>query len=428
MNSNRKTSSWAWIPSLYFAEGLPYAAVMMLSVVMYAKMGISNAEITFWTGLMGWPWVIKPLWSPFVDIFKTKRWWIYTMQFILGIGLAGVAFAIPTSFFFQATIAIFFLLAFSSATHDIAADGFYLLALNEQDRALYVGIRSTFYRVSMVVGQGVLVIVAGWLEKVGTLSFSWSVTYFITAGFMVIMFLYHRFILPHPDSDSSVANEGKKNGKVIFQEFCVTFSTFFKKRYVIAAIFFILFYRLPESLLQRIIAPFMLDKVSNGGLGISTEHLGIIYGIFGVIGLLVGGIIGGIVVAHGGLRRWLWPMALSIMLSCGAFVYLSMVQPSDFWTINILVFIEQFGYGFGFTAYMLYLMEFADGEHKTAHYAFCTGIMALGNMTGMISGWIQEQIGYKHFFLFVMGTCIITVLVCLFVKLNPNKKLKVTAD
>lgn len=428
MNSNRKTSSWAWIPSLYFAEGLPYAAVMMLSVVMYAKMGISNAEITFWTGLMGWPWVIKPLWSPFVDIFKTKRWWIYTMQFILGIGLAGVAFAIPTSFFFQATIAIFFLLAFSSATHDIAADGFYLLALNEQDRALYVGIRSTFYRVSMVVGQGVLVIVAGWLEKVGTLSFSWSVTYFITAGFMVIMFLYHRFILPHPDSDSSVANEGKKNGKVIFEEFCVTFSTFFKKRYVIAAIFFILFYRLPESLLQRIIAPFMLDKVSNGGLGISTEHLGIIYGIFGVIGLLVGGIIGGIVVAHGGLRRWLWPMALSIMLSCGAFVYLSMVQPSDFWTINILVFIEQFGYGFGFTAYMLYLMEFADGEHKTAHYAFCTGIMALGNMTGMISGWIQEQIGYKHFFLFVMGTCIITVLVCLFVKLNPNKKLKVTAD
>ncbi len=418
--NNNKISPWAWIPSLYFAEGLPYASVMMLSVVMFAKMGISNKEITFWTGLMGWPWVIKPLWSPFVDIFKTKRWWIYTMQFILGIGLAGIAFAIPTTFFFQATIAIFFLLAFSSATHDIAADGFYLLALDEQDRALYVGIRSTFYRVSMVVGQGVLVIVAGWLEKMGTISFSWSVTYFITAGFMVLMFLYHRFILPHPDADVSVVGEGKKDYRTIFHEFGITFSTFFKKRYVLAAIFFMLFYRLPESLLQRIIAPFMLDKVGNGGLGISTENLGIIYGVFGVIGLLVGGIIGGVVVAHGGLRRWLWPMALSIMLSCGAFVYLSMCQPSDFWIINVFVFIEQFGYGFGFTAYMLYLMEFAEGEHKTAHYAFCTGLMALGNMTGMASGWIQEKIGYEHFFLFVMATCVVTVAVCLFVKLNPN--------
>lgn len=418
--NNNKISPWAWIPSLYFAEGLPYAAVMMLSVVMYKRMGISNAEITFWTGLMGWPWVIKPLWSPFVDIFKKKRWWIFTMQFFLGIGLAGIAFAIPTSFFFQATIAIFFLLAFSSATHDIAADGFYMLALNEHDRALYVGIRSTFYRVSMVVGQGVLVIIAGWLEKIGTISMSWSITYSITAGFMILMFLYHRFILPHPIADISVGGEGKKNSQMILKEFGVTFSTFFKKPYVIAAIAFMLFYRLPESLLQRIIAPFMLDSVKNGGLEISTENLGIIYGVFGVIGLLIGGVVGGIIVAHGGLKRWLWPMALSIMLSCGAFVYLSFFQSSGFWTINIAVFIEQFGYGFGFTAYMLYLMEFAEGEHKTAHYAFCTGIMALGNMVGMISGWVQEQVGYKNFFLFVMTCCAATVIVCAFVKIDPN--------
>ncbi|MFC2710323.1 MFS transporter [Hoylesella oralis] len=422
MNDNKRKSLWVWIPSLYFTEGLPYAAVMMLSVVMYAKMGISNAAITFWTGLFGLPWVIKPLWSPFVDIFKTKRWWIVTIQFLMGCGLAGIAFVIPMSFFFQATLAIFFLLAFSSSTHDIAADGFYLLALNEKERALWVGIRSTFYRVSMVVGQGLLVIVAGWLEKIGTIRFSWTVTYFITAGFMVLMFLYHRFILPHPASDVSVAGEGHKTAHDVLREFLITFKTFFKKRYVLPAVFFMLFYRLPESLLQRIISPFLLDRTANGGLGISTEELGWIYGIFGVVGLLAGGIIGGIAIAKGGLKRWLWPMACSIMLSCGAFVYLSMAQPSDFWTINALVFIEQFGYGFGFTAYMLYLMEFSEGAHKTAHYAFCTGLMALGNLAGMVSGAIQERIGYQNFFLFVMSTCLVTILVCLFIRLDLPKE------
>lgn len=420
MYNGKRISPWTWIPSLYFAEGLPYAAVMILSCVMYTRMGISNSEMTFWTGLMGWPWVIKPLWSPFVDIFRQKRWWIFTMQFFLGIGLASIAFVLPTSFFFQATIAIFVLLAFGSATHDIAADGFYMLALNEHDRALYVGIRSTFYRVSMVFVQGVLIIFAGWLEQRGAIAISWSITYFITAGFMVAMFLYHRFILPHPESDKSIDKGNVKNSKKILREFSVTFSTFFKKRYIFTAIVFMLFYRLPESLLQRIIAPFMLDTIKNGGLSISTEHLGIIYGIFGVIGLLIGGIIGGIVVAHGGLKKWLWPMALSIILSCGAFVFLSQIQPSHFWVVNIAVFIEQFGYGFGFTAYMLYLMEFAEGEHKTAHYAFCTGIMALGNMTGMASGWIQEQVGYQHFFLFVMGTCAVTIMVCAFVKIDRS--------
>ncbi|HEY9551343.1 MAG TPA: MFS transporter [Prevotella sp.] len=422
MSNNKQKWLGTWIPSLYFTEGLPYAAVMMLSVVMYAKMGISNAAITFWTGLFGLPWVIKPLWSPFVDIFKTKRWWIITMQFFMGCALAGVAFVIPMGFFFQASLAIFFLLAFSSSTHDIAADGFYLLALNEKERAMWVGIRSTFYRVSMVVGQGLLVIVAGWLEKVGTIRFSWSVTYFIAAGFLVLMFLYHKFILPHPANDTSVAGEGRKGAHEVLNEFVMTFKTFFQKRYVVPAVFFILFYRLPESLLQRIISPFLLDNVQHGGLGISTEDWGLIYGIFGVIGLLAGGIIGGFAIARGGLKRWLWPMACSIMLSCGAFVYLSMAQPGNFWTINGLVFVEQFGYGFGFTAYMLYLMEFAEGKHKTAHYAFCTGLMALGNLAGMVSGTIQERIGYQNFFLFVMGTCIITVLVCLFVKLDLNEQ------
>lgn len=423
-----KKSPWAWIPTLYFAEGLPYAAIMMLSVVMYKKMDISNAEITFWTALMGWPWVIKPLWSPFIDIFKRKRWWIVTMQFIMGIGLAGIAFVIPTSFFFQATIAIFFLLAFSSATHDIAADGFYMLELNEHDRAMYVGIRSTFYRVSMVVGQGVLVILAGWLEQKGSIAFSWSTTYFICTGIMIILFLYHKYYLPHPASDTSVASDNVKDPQIIFKEFCTTFSTFFKKKQVIPALAFMLFYRLPESLLQRIIPPFMLDKVQDGGLGISTEYLGTIYGVFGVIGLLAGGIIGGMAVAHGGLKRWLWPMALSITLSCGAFVYLGFVQPSDFWNINIAVFIEQFGYGFGFTAYMLYLMEFAEGMHKTAHYAFCTGFMALGNMAGMVSGWLQETLGYQTFFLVIMATCCITFIVTACIKINPNYGIKQTKE
>lgn len=616
--SNKKRSPWAWIPSLYFAQGLPYVAVMTISVIMYKRLGISNTDIALYTSWLYLPWVIKPFWSPFVDLLKTKRWWVVTMQLLVGAGLAGIAFTIPASDFFQWSLAIFWLVAFSSATHDIAADGFYMLALNTHDQSLYVGIRSTFYRVATIAGQGLLIIVAGALEsstglkplqlqvvaspeystavtlpqsdsvlKVsegntavvdeyfftaypevvelgtsgiradsvamlkafavehntlngftvkeesaaekgnkeeswwsrsvagplgnfirdnfgekieiaevnsytgaaklvevrlskapapgekmilntrlekgdkslflpygerleftennwdkpayiliqadskldhkataqfegisGNISFAWSVTFFILAGFFVAVMLYHRFILPRPESDKAAK---QVTAGTIFKEFFETFASFFKKKQAWVAIAFMLLYRFPEAQLVKLISPFLLDPKEVGGLGLTTGQVGLVYGTVGIIGLTLGGIIGGIVAARGGLKKWLWPMAWSISLTCATFVYLSVFQPDNLFIINLCVFIEQFGYGFGFTAYMLYMIYFADGEHKTSHYAICTAFMALGMMLpGMAAGWLQELIGYKHFFYWIMICCATTIAVTAFIKVDAS--------
>lgn len=607
MNSQKKTSPWAWIPTLYFAQGLPYVAVMTISVIMYKRLGISNTDIALYTSWLYLPWVIKPFWSPFIDLLKTKRWWVVTMQMLVGAGLAGIAFTIPAPHFFQITLAIFWLVAFSSATHDIAADGFYMLALDTHDQAMYVGIRSTFYRVATIAGQGLLVILAGLLEsntgltplslevkagpqyaseialpstdyvtdsnndemhfvatpavlEIGTaanpaqvdsvnawvkqqnitngfaapetaattqsstaakgqelskfelfikntfgenrertqhqltgnigvikvclsqqpkpgekvvlntvhktgdqsifltqgdriefnadnwnkpayitiqvdpklkeassasfestsgnIALAWSITFFVLAGFFIAICLYHKYILPKPASDRAVCEATASN---IFKEFFATFVTFFKKKQVWVAVLFMLLYRLPEAQLVKLINPFLLDPKELGGLGLTTGQVGLVYGTIGILGLTIGGIIGGIVAAKGGLRRWLWPMAWSISLTCATFVYLSYYQPDSLFIINLCVFIEQFGYGFGFTAYMLYLIYFSDGEHKTAHYAICTAFMALGMMLpGMAAGWLQELIGYKHFFYWVMICCAATIAVCAFIKIDPN--------
>ena len=423
--NNKKISPWAWIPTLYFAQGLPYVAVMTISVIMYKRLGISNTDIALYTSWLYLPWVIKPFWSPFIDLLKTKRWWVVTMQLLVGAGLAGVALTIPMPHFFQLTLAVFWLIAFSSATHDIAADGFYMLALDEKDQSLYVGIRSTFYRVSTIAGQGVLVIVAGELEYwTGSISYAWAITFFSLSGFFIAACLYHKYILPTPASDRSVISH--VTAKNIFREFFATFISFFQKKQAGIAILFMLLYRLPEAQLVKLINPFLLDPLEKGGLGLSTSEVGIVYGTVGIIGLTLGGIIGGICAARGGLKKWLWPMAWSISLTCLTFVYLGYFQPQDLLTINICVFIEQFGYGFGFTAYMLFLIYFSDGEHKTAHYAICTAFMALGMMLpGMVAGWLQDHIGYENFFVWVMICCAATIAVCAFVKIDPNYGKKV---
>ncbi len=416
---NGRTSPWAWIPTLYFAQGLPYVAVMTISVIMYKKLGISNTDIALYTSWLYLPWVIKPFWSPFVDLFKTKRWWVTSMQLLVGAGLAGIAFTIPMPNFFQNTLAIFWLVAFSSATHDIAADGFYMLSLNVHDQSLYVGIRSTFYRIATIAGQGLLVMLAGGLEKSMSISMAWSITFYILAGLFVAFFLYHSYILPKPDSDKPAASNVTVSN--ILDEFLATFASFFEKKQAGVAILFMLFYRFPEAQLVKLINPFLLDPVEKGGLGLTTAEVGFVYGTIGIIGLTLGGIIGGICAAKGGLQKWLWPMAWSISLTCLTFVYLGYAQPSSLLVINICVFIEQFGYGFGFTAYMLYLIYYSDGEHKTAHYAICTGFMALGMMLpGMAAGWLQEHIGYENFFIWVMICCATTITVCAFIKIDPN--------
>lgn len=400
-NTMKTHSPWAWVPSLYFAEGLPYVAVMIISLVMYKRMGISNTEIALYTSWLNLPWVIKPLWSPFIDLIKTKRYWITSMQLLIGAGLAGIAFTIPTSSFLQTTLAIFWLMAFSSATHDIAADGFYMLGLSQHDQALFVGIRSTFYRLATITGQGLLIMLAGYLETAaGNISRAWSITFFIMSGLFIGLWLYHKYILPHPASDVKT-NSNSSSG--ILSSFISTFRSFFKKEQAGIAILFMLLYRLPEAQLAKMGIPFLLDPVEQGGMGMTTEQIGFTQGTVGVIGLTIGGILGGIAVSRHGLKKWLWPMVWAISLPDIVYVYLSFFQQSGLPVINLCIFIEQFGYGFGFTAYMLYLIYFSQGESKTAHYAICTAFMALGMMLpGMIAGWLQETMGYRMFFIWIM--------------------------
>ena len=415
----KRTSPWAWIPTLYFAQGLPYVAVMTISVIMYKRLGISNADLAFYTGWLSLPWVIKPLWSPFIDLIKTKRWWITTMQLLIGAGLAGIAFTVPTSYFFQLTLAVFWLLAFSSATHDIAADGSYMLGLSSHEQALFVGIRSTFYRIATIAGQGLLIMLAGRLEtSTQNIPFAWSITFMVLAGVFLALWGYHKFVLPRPQSDASAH---QVSTSTLMHEFWATFVSFFRKEQAGIAILFMLLYRLPEAQLAKMSIPFLIDPIEQGGLGLTTEQIGLVQGTVGIIGLTLGGILGGIAVSHGGLKRWLWPMVWAISLPDIVYVYLSYAQPESLLLVNVFVFIEQFGYGFGFTAYMLYLIYFANGEHKTAHYAICTAFMALGMMIpGMVAGWLQETMGYQHFFIWIMVCTLATFGVTALLKIDPN--------
>ena len=415
----KKISPWAWIPTLYFAQGLPYVAVMTISVIMYKRLDISNAELAFYTGWLNLPWVIKPLWSPFIDLIKTKRWWITWMQLLIGAGLAGIAFTLPTEYFFQLTLAVFWLLAFSSATHDIAADGFYMLGLDTHEQALFVGIRSTFYRIATIAGQGLLIMLAGHLETAtGNIPFAWSITFMVLAGLFLGLWAYHKFILPCPDSDKAAR---EVSTAALMHEFWATFVSFFQKKQAGIAILFMLLYRLPEAQLAKMSIPFLIDPTTEGGMGLTTEQIGFVQGTVGIIGLTLGGILGGIAVSRHGLKHWLWPMVWAISLPDIVYVYLSYVQPSSLLLVNTCIFIEQFGYGFGFTAYMLYLIYFADGEHKTAHYAICTAFMALGMMIpGMAAGWLQEVMGYQMFFIWIMICTLATFGVTALLKIDTQ--------
>jgi MFS transporter, PAT family, beta-lactamase induction signal transducer AmpG len=414
---NKTISPWAWIPSLYFGQGIPYVvAATTFSLIMYKNMGISNADAALYTSWLYLPWVLKPFWSPFVDLIKTKRWWILLMQFVIGVAMAGVAFAIPLPYFLQSTLAILWLIAFSSATHDIAADGFYMLALDTHKQSLFVGIRSTFYRVAMIVGQGALVMVAGYLETtMPSIATAWSITFYGIAVFFFVLVIYHWFALPKPSTDIV------RNDKNVITDFFATFGSFFSKKRIFLSLVFILLYRLGEAQLVKIASPFLLDPRDIGGLGLTTSEVGFVYGTIGVIALTLGGILGGIVAAKDGLKQWLWIMVVAMNLPNLVYVYFAYAQPENFYIIASGVAIEQFGYGFGFTAFMLYLIYIAKGEFQTAHYAIATGFMALGMMLpGMFAGILQEYMGYLPFFIWV---CICTIpgfLLIPFLKIDPS--------
>lgn len=387
---------------------------------MYKRLGISNTDIALYTGWLYLPWVIKPFWSPIVDIFSTKRHWIILMQWLVAIAFAGIAFTLPTTFFFSMTLAVFWMVAFVSATHDIAADGFYMLALSEHEQSFYVGIRSTFYRIASIAGQGALVVVAGYIEDhTGNIAGAWSAVFFILSALFLVFAVYHSWSLPKVEA----RKDDEKSGNIteVWREFGNVFAAFFRKKQVGIAILFMLLYRLPEAQLVKLINPFLLDPVEAGGLGLSTSDVGIVYGTVGIIGLTLGGIIGGVVAARQGLRFWLKPMAWSMSLTCLTFVYLSYASDPSLMAIKACVFIEQFGYGFGFTAYMLYLIYFSEGEFSTAHYSICTGFMALGMMLpGMAAGWIEDTIGYRMFFIWTMVCCIATIGVTYLLNINPE--------
>lgn len=415
----RFAGPWGWIPSLYFAEALPYVAVMAISVTMYKRLNISNTDIAFYTSWLYLPWVIKPFWSPFVDLIRTKRWWILTMQLLIGASLGGVAFTIPTSHFFQASLACFWLMAFSSATHDIAADGYYMLELDSHEQSLYVGIRSTFYRIATIAGQGGLLALAGLLETyTRRIAYSWSLTFYFLSAVFIALTLYHTAFLPRAARD--IPSEKVAVGRLL-RDFTETVISFFRKPQCFAALLFMLLYRLPEALLVKMSGLFLIDSVSNGGLGLSPQEQGMAQGTIGVIGLTLGGILGGIVAARDGLKKWLWPMVWSLTLPDLVYVLLSYYQTQNFLLISSCFFIEQFGYGFGFTAYMLFLLYYARGSRQTTHYALCTGFMALSMMLpGMVAGWLQEQVGYFHFFLIVMSCCLVTIGVTTLLKIDPD--------
>ncbi len=616
MNSNQSTktrSPWTWIPSLYFAEGIPYTVVMVVSVVMYKMLGISNTDIAFYTSLLYLPWFLKPLWSPIVDNLKTKRWWILIMQFILGILFACIALTIPTTSFFKLSIAFLWLMAFTSATHDIAADGFYMIGLDEGDQAFYNGIRSAFYRVAMLMGQGVFIILVSvlinttgmkkvrvevnavaegtnveqvqisdlgkdalsgdmhlvyepkslnipikkvsttyadsiiaaakawniaqgqpdptvarikqvdgkaevktektgsgkfknwirdnfgaevpevteyagnlgtvyfrlskapeaektiivtfgqdsgdksikltnsgrfeftsenWNEPVmaviqldkkldapsqalfdgesGNVRLAWTVLFFFLSAMFFVFWLAHRFTLPTVEKvreEASISNA--------ISDFFATFVSFFKKPGIGIAIVFMLVFRLGESQLVKLSAPFMLDTREAGGLGLTAGQYGLTYGTIGLIFLTLGGILGGMAVSKHGLKKWLWWFAVLINIPNAVYIFLSYAQPSSLWLIIPAVAFETFGYGFGFTAYMMFMIYISRGAFKTSHYAICTAFMALGMMIpGMISGWLQDIIGYQHFFIWVMLCTIPSFAILFFVKIERDFGIK----
>jgi PAT family beta-lactamase induction signal transducer AmpG len=396
----RGRSPWAWIPTLYLAEGLPYTVVMSVSVVMYKSFGVSNTDIAFYTSWLYLPWVIKPFWSPVVDLLGTRRRWTWLMQLLIGAGLAGVALTIPMPAMFQWSIALFWLMAFSSATHDIEADGLYMLGTSANQQAFFVGVRNTFYRGALIFGQGLIVALAGQLEKqTGSKPHAWTVAMAVLAGLMLVFGIWHAWALPRTQADRP--GDARRIPEFV-REFVATFGSYFGRPGILTMVGFLLLYRLGEAQLVKMVSPFLLDARAQGGLGLSTTEVGVVYGTVGIVALTLGGIAGGVVAARDGLRKWLWPMLLAIHVPDAVFIYLAYAQPANLWVIQACVVLEQFGYGFGFTAMLLYMLYISRGQHPTAHYAICTGFMALGMMLpGMWSGWLQEQVGYTKFFAWV---------------------------
>ena len=385
---------------------------------MLKDLGVSNGKLAVLTSFISLPWLFKPLWSPLVDTVKSKRWWILSTQLTIALSVALIALTLAGTSL-ALTLSLFALAAFASATHDISADGYYMIALDERRQAAFIGIRNTFYRVAMIFGQGVLIVFAGAIEKYTESTVSaWRTTFFFTASILALLTIYHKYVLPEAEAQSNTKTD---KALKLLKNFTTIFISFFTKKGCLAAVVFMLFYRFPEALLMKMLYPFFSDPISAGGLGLNKEAYGLICGSAGVAALLAGGILGGFYISRHGLRRSLPLMALSLTLPCIVYPYLAFAQPESLWTIGSCVAIDQFGYGFGFTAYIAYMMKFAAGPLRTSHYAICTGFMALSAiLPGAVSGYLQEICGYSGFFTLVVLSCAITFAVTYFAARNSS--------
>lgn len=388
---------------------------------MFKSLGVSNEMIGI-TSLLYLPWAIKFLWGPFVDANLTKRKWHLIMQLLIGICFAILAFFIQMPNIFLLSIIIFTIIAFLSATNDISTDGYYLHVLNQKDQALFTGIRSTFYRVSMIFGSGLLVALAGWSGTYfNNNKFGWSLTFVIATIIYIILYFYHRWTLPYPETDKPVRSIVKNISQIPFIK---VFKDYFRQQHIGIILAFILLYRLGEGLLIKMAQPFFLDAVEKGGLNLTLSQVGLMYGTFGVAALLAGGILGGWLIKEHGLKKVIWPMVLIMHFSNLLFAYMAYNSP-DIYFIQIFIIIEQFGYGLGFTAYMVFLLYISKGEFKTSHYAISTGLMAIGMMVpGLLSGYIQQAVGYTWLFLLCFFLTIPGMLTIFFLPINDGKSEK----
>lgn len=417
---SRRVLPWFWVSSLSFSDELIGVIVTTVSLIFFKQMGLSNAEITFYTSWLSLPWVLKPLWSPFIDLVKTKRWWVLAMQMLVGAALGGIAFTIPLAFWFQTTMFFLWVIAFGGASFCVAADGFYMLGLDSHQQAFFMGIRSLAGRLAAIFGQGVLVMVAGNLQVIyrNSISYSWSLVFYGLMGLFIFLWLWHRYVLPKAKAD---VVRPYVNARTIWRESVKTYRTFFTKQQVVVALLFFLLFRIPEGLLSKVSSLFLIDAAHNGGLGLSPQEFGFVQGTVGVIGVTLGGILGGFAASRHGLRRWLWPMVMALTLPTLMYVYLSYSLPSSLLVINVCVFTEQFGYGFGLTAATLYLIYYSRGEYRTSHYTLGSALMSLSLMlAGIFAGTLQELVGYRHFFVITLAMCAIMFVLAHFVRIDPS--------
>ena len=413
-NQSKQHSPATWVPTLYFAMGMPFVVLNMVCTLMYKGMGVSDAQITFWTSLIMLPWTFKPVWSPFLEIYKTKKFFVVLTQILTGLLFALVAFALHLPSFFAITIAMLAVIAMSGATHDIAADGTYMSVLSNEEQARWIGWQGAFYNIAKIAATGGLVYLAGSLIKIFGVTKAWTFIMLIIAIIMVSIGIYHYFILPNPKKEVQETPQSLSDS---LNELLKVFIDFFKKPHILYYIFFIILYRFAEGFVMKIVPLFLKAPRAEQGLGLTEQEIGLCYGTFGAAAFVIGSILAGYYIAHRGLKKSLFSLALVFNIPFVAYTLLAIYQPESLVWIGGGIVMEYFGYGFGFVGLSLFMMQqVAPGKHQMAHYAFASGIMNLGVMLpGMLSGLCSDILGYRRFFIFVLICTIPALLITWFV-------------